>query len=173
MRFYRCDRFSQELCSLNFLAEGGAKNVARRDGMGTVMLEGAVAIGKMPDYYFQAVGSGTGGIAAWEASLRLRGDGRYGLHLPELHLSQSLPFVPMVSAWHDHRRNIIPDTDMPDAENAIPKVYSDVLTNREPPYAIRGGVFDALTDTHGEMYAFRNEDARSAEKPFLKRRVST
>jgi cysteate synthase len=161
-------RFSQEICSLgHFLAEGGAKNVARRDGMGTVMLEGAVAIGKMPDYYFQAVGSGTGGIAAWEASLRLKGDGRFGPHLPELHLCQSLPFVPMVSAWHDHRRNIIPDTDMPDAENAIPKVYSDVLTNREPPYAIRGGVFDALTDTHGEMYAIRNEDARSAERLFF------
>ncbi len=161
-------RFSQEVCSLDhFLAEGGAKNVARRDGMGTVMLEGAVAVGKMPDYYFQAVGSGTGGIAAWEASLRLKVDGRFGSSLPELHLCQSLPFIPMVSAWHDHRRGIIPETDMPDAKNAISKVYSDVLTNREPPYSIRGGVFDALTDTRGEMYAVRNEDAGSAEKLFV------
>jgi len=52
-------------------------NVARRDGMGTVMLEAAVTIGRAPDHYFQAVGSGTGGIAAWEASLRLKQDGRF------------------------------------------------------------------------------------------------
>lgn len=161
-------RFSGQVCSLeHFLAEGGAKNVARRDGMGTVMLEGAVAVGRMPDYYFQAIGSGTGGIAAWEASLRLKVDGRFGSSLPELHLCQSIPFVPMVSAWHDHRRGIIPGTDMPDAKNAVSKVYSDVLTNRDPPYAIRGGVFDALTDTRGEMYAIANEDARSAEKLFV------
>lgn len=161
-------RFSRQICSSgHFIAEGGAKNVARRDGMGTVMLEGATAIGRMPDYYFQAVGSGTGGIAAWEASLRLKEDGRFGTALPELHLSQSLPFAPMVSAWHHHRSSIIPETDMPDAKNAISKVYSDVLTNREPPYAIRGGISDALTDTCGRMYAIRNEDARSAEKIFV------
>ncbi|TFH39112.1 MAG: cysteate synthase, partial [ANME-2 cluster archaeon] len=58
--------------------EGGARNVARRDGMGTVMLDGTVTMDRMPDHYFQAIGSGTGGIAAWEASLRLQGDGRFG-----------------------------------------------------------------------------------------------
>ena len=47
--------------------EGGARNIARRDGMGTVMLDAAVTIGRIPDHYFQAVGSGTGGISAWEA----------------------------------------------------------------------------------------------------------
>lgn len=41
------------------VSEGGARNVARRDGMGTMMLDAAVTIGKMPDHYFQAVGSGT------------------------------------------------------------------------------------------------------------------
>ncbi len=161
-------RFSGQVCTLpNFLSEGGAKNVARRDGMGTVMLDGTVAVGRMPDYYFQAVGSGTGGISAWEAALRLKADGRFGSVLPSLHLSQNLPFVPMVSAWNDHRRALIPGKDMPDAKHAIARVYSDVLTNREPPYSIRGGVFDALSDTRGEMYAVSNEEARSAEKLFM------
>jgi cysteate synthase len=160
-------RFSGQVCTLpGFLSEGGAKNVARRDGMGTVMLDGTVTIGKMPDYYFQAVGSGTGGISAWEAALRLKDDGRFGSVLPSLHLSQNLPFVPMVSAWNDHRRALVPAKDMPDAKQAISMVYSDVLTNREPPYSLRGGVFDALTDTRGEMYALSNEEARSAEKLF-------
>ena len=51
-----------------FIPEGGAKNVARRSGMGTTVLSAATTIGQIPAYYFQAVGSGTGAIAAWEAS---------------------------------------------------------------------------------------------------------
>ncbi|MFA4825454.1 MAG: cysteate synthase [Methanoregula sp.] len=156
-------RFSREVCSLpGFIDEGGARNVARRDGMGTVMLDAAVTIGRMPDYYFQAIGSGTGGIAAWEAAVRLRADGRFGAALPSLHLSQNLPFIPMVSAWNDHRRDLAAETDMPDAQTAISRVYSDVLTNREPPYAIPGGVFDAMAATDGRMYAVSNEKARAA-----------
>jgi len=156
-------RFSREVCTLpGFLEEGGAKNVARRDGMGTVMLDAAVTIGRIPDYYFQAIGSGTGGIAAWEAAVRLRADGRFGTHLPALHLSQNLPFTPMVSAWNDRRRNLVQELDMPDAPGAISRVFSDVLTNREPPYAIPGGVFDALSATDGRMYAVSNDEARAA-----------
>jgi len=60
----------------------------------------------------------------------------------------------------------MPETDMPDAQAAIAQVYSDVLTNREPPYSIAGGVFDALTATDGRMYAVSNADARHAEKLF-------
>jgi len=161
-------RFSREVCRLpQFLEEGGAKNVARRDGMGTVMLDAAITIGRMPDYYFQAIGSGTGGISAWEAALRLQEDGRFGSRLPSLQLSQNLPFIPMVSAWKDRRRNLVADMDMPDASSAISLVYSDVLTNREPPYAVAGGVFDALLETNGGMYAVSNDEARSAEKLFL------
>ncbi|MDF1558465.1 MAG: cysteate synthase, partial [ANME-2 cluster archaeon] len=131
------------------IPEGGARNVARRDGMGTVMLDGAVTIGRMPDHYFQAIGSGTGGIAAWEASLRLRADGRFGETLPRLHLVQNLPFAPMLHAWQHGRRDIIEDIDMPGAKKLIDRMYADVLSNRQPPYSMPGGVYDALTDTNG------------------------
>jgi len=50
----------------SYVPEGGAKNVARRDGMGTSVLAAVTTAGRIPDHYFQAVGSGTGGIAAWE-----------------------------------------------------------------------------------------------------------
>ena len=120
-------------------AEGGAKNCARRDGMGTVMLDAATTIGRIPDYYVQAVGSGTGAIAAWEAAQRLIHDGRFGNHLPRMILSQNLPFIPMVHAWKAGRREIDPTTDMADATQAISQVYADVLTNRNPPYGITGG----------------------------------
>lgn len=142
--------------------EGGAKNVARRDGMGTVMLDAAVTLGRMPDHYFQAVGSGTGAIAAWEAALRLQGDGRFGMALPRLHCAQNEPFIPMVKAWKQHRRTIDPEIDMPDASNAVQAVMSPVLTNRKPPYAIAGGLYDALQATGGEMYGVSNTAGKEA-----------
>ncbi|MDD1704303.1 MAG: cysteate synthase [Methanoregula sp.] len=144
--------------------EGGAKNIARRDGMGTVMLDGAVTIGRMPDHYFQAVGSGTGGVAAWEAAIRLRQDGRYGTVLPRLHLAQNAPFTPMVSAWNDRRREIIAPIDMPNARENVGRVMSDVLTNRNPPYAIAGGLYDALAKTDGSMYSVSNAEGAEALK---------
>jgi len=147
--------------------EGGAKNVARRDGMGTVVLDAAVTAGRMPDHYFQAVGSGTGGIAAWEAATRLRHDGRYGSRPPRLHLAQNEPFTPMVSAWRNRRREILPSIDMPDARETVKRVMSDVLTNRSPPYGIRGGVYDALQGTGGEMYAVSNAEGGEAMKLIL------
>ncbi|MBO4743705.1 MAG: pyridoxal-phosphate dependent enzyme, partial [Bacteroidales bacterium] len=42
-----------------YFLEGGAKNVARRDGMGTTLLSCVEKTGRIPDAYFQAVGSGT------------------------------------------------------------------------------------------------------------------
>jgi cysteate synthase len=160
--------FGNAVCGIpGIVAEGGARNVARRDGMGTVMLDGTVTAGELPDHYFQAVGSGTGGIAAWEAAMRLKGDGRFGTNLPRLHLAQNEPFVPMTHAWQNNRREIIPETDMPDARHAVSQVYADVLTNREPPYAVRGGVYDALIATNGTMDAITNTEATEAEKRFV------
>ena len=40
----------------DFFLEGGASNIARRDGMGTTILSFAEATGRIPDAYFQAVG---------------------------------------------------------------------------------------------------------------------
>ncbi len=147
--------------------EGGARNVARRDGMGTVMLDAAVTIRHIPDHYFQAVGSGTGGIAAWEAALRLKNDERFGRNaLPVLHLAQNAPFVPMYSAWQARRRFIDRDTDMRNAKTAIKNLYADVLSNRTPAYSIRGGVYDALMDTRGQMYAVTTTAAKKARRLF-------
>lgn len=148
------------------MPEGGAKNVARRDGMGTVMLDAAVFLKRMPDDYFQSIGSGTGGIAAWEASLRLQRDGRFGDHLPRLHLAQNLPFAPMLNAWKDGRRDIIPERDMPDARRSIAEMYSDVLSNRSPPYGVRGGVFDAVSESNGTIYGITETEAVEAKKLF-------
>ena len=155
-----------KICTIpGIFPEGGAKNVARRDGMGTVMLAGTLRMGTLPDWYLQAVGSGTGGIAAYEASLRLIADGRFGTTMPRLLLFQNEPFIPMVRAWQERRREIR-DEDMPNAEYAISQVFSDVLTNRIPPYGIAGGVFDTLIATNGLMTGVSSADAQNAGKLF-------
>ncbi len=148
-----------------FVSEGGAKNVARRDGMGTVMLEAAVSCGRIPDRYFQGVGSGTGGISAWEASIRLIGDGGYGDRLPKLHLAQNSPFTPMARAWNAGRRDILPE-DL-GKEGDVDLVYADVLTNRKPPFSLPGGVFDAMTACGGRFNEVTNSEAKSAEKLWI------
>ncbi|MFD9075110.1 pyridoxal-phosphate dependent enzyme, partial [Streptomyces lasiicapitis] len=56
-----------------FVLEGGVRNVARRDGLGTVMYAAAEETGELPEYYFQAVGSAAGAIAVHEAAKRVRG----------------------------------------------------------------------------------------------------
>jgi len=166
-----CDYFdaihlSNLACELpGFIAEGGAKNVARRDGMGTTVLSAADVIGRIPDYYFQAVGSGTGAIAAWEANLRLIGDGRFGSHKMKLMLSQNAPFTPILDAWKAGSRAMLPYDDMK-ARADVEAIDAKVLSNRKPPYPITGGLFDALTDCGGDMIAITNEEARKANRLF-------
>lgn len=160
--------FARKLCDISkFETEGGARNVARRDGMGTVMLDAVTEIGKLPDYYVQAVGSGTGGIAAYEASLRLQQDGKFGYNLPRLHLVQNLPFIPMVNAWKQNSRELL--LDQRDSEAILKDVkiiMASVLANRNPPYSIPGGVYECLQATNGDMSGVNNQEAISAKKFF-------
>ncbi|PSB16346.1 cysteate synthase [filamentous cyanobacterium CCP2] len=149
----------------NFFLEGGAANVARRDGMGLPVIDAAVTLGKIPDHYFQAVGSGTGGIAAWEATQRLLGDGRFGSHRMKLHLAQNEPFTPMVRAWKARSRCLLP-VDEELERRQIHQVSATVLTNRNPAYSVTGGLYEALVDTAGEMYAVTNHEADRARHLF-------
>lgn len=153
------------LKSHKFYAEGGAKNVARRDGMATTMLSAATTIGRIPDYYFQAVGSGTGAIAAWEANMRLIEDGRFGNHLAKLIVSQNAPFVPIYDAWRHDSREMLP-YDANRARRDAELIDSKVLSNRKPPYALAGGLYDALKATGGDVMVATNAQAKRARKLF-------
>lgn len=148
-----------------FFAEGGAKNIARRDGMATTMLSAVTFIGRIPEYYFQAVGSGTGAIAAWEANLRFIEDGRFGTNKARIYVSQNVPFLPMYEAWkHGSREMLAYDNDQ--ARQDANTVIAKVLTNRKPPYSIAGGLYDAMKDTDGDFFAVTNEEAEAAGKLF-------
>jgi len=145
--------------TLGFPFEGGVKNVAKRDGLGLVLLEAAATLKRLPDHYFQAVGSGTGAIGVWEMAERFLADGRFGTKLPVLHLAQNLPFAPMAKAWERRERRLDPEDLRPEL---IPEITTRVLSTRYPAYGIAGGVYDALTATGGRMYGVRNEEVFAA-----------
>lgn len=149
-----------------FMAEGGAKNVARRDGMGTTLLSAVEVIGRIPDAYFQAIGSGTGTIAAWENNLRLIEDGRYGTHKMKLYPSQNDPFTIMYDSWKIHSRSLVPMTPE-EAREAAAVIDAKVLSNRKPPYSLAGGLFDAIEDAGGDIYKIDNEHLHTWQDKFL------
>lgn len=149
-----------------FIAEGGAKNIARRDGMGTTLLSAVEVIGRIPDAYFQAIGSGTGTIAAWENNLRLINDGRFGTHKMRLYPSQNAPFTIIYDSWKKHSRALVPFT-AEDARKAAAEIEAKVLSNRKPPYSIAGGLFDALEDSGGDIYKVTNQELKKWKNTFL------
>lgn len=151
--------------SAMFMAEGGAKNVARRDGMGTTLLSAVEKIGRIPDAYFQAIGSGTGTIAAWENNLRLIEDGRYGSHKMKLYPSQNEPFTIMYDSWKAGSRTLVPMSPE-EAREAAAIIDAKVLSNRKPPYPIAGGLYDALTDAGGDIFKVTNEELHIWKEKF-------
>lgn len=140
-----------------FFLEGGAKNVARRDGMGTTILSFAEATGRIPDVYFQAVGSGTGAIAAYENACRLEATGDFGKNNMRVYVSQNSPFTLIYDSWKAGSRELVeldPETGRRQAEIILAKV----LSNRKPPYSVAGGLYDTLKESNGDVFLADNDD---------------
>lgn len=156
---------AEQICRSGFHSEGGAKNVARRDGMGTTVLSAVETIDDIPDFYFQAIGSGTGAIAAHEANLRLIQNEKYGGKIMSLQLSQNIPFTPIYDAWKA-QSNVIEKIDEKEAYDKINKINAKVLSNRKPPYSIAGGLYDCLKSSSGDVSAVSNEEGVEAQKLF-------
>ena len=175
-----------------FFPEGGAKNPARRDGMAISLLAPVFEIKKetgkiiLPDHYFQAVGSGTGGISAWEAAKKIQEfinnnenkteinkDNIFKIDIEvkmKLHLSQNIPFTPMADAWEKDVREMPSYCfDEVEGKKRIDAVSAFVLTNRHPPFGIHGGVYDAMKSCKGsQFYKITNEEAKNAADIFEK-----
>lgn len=156
--YYDAIALGDKLCkNPRYMAEGGAKNIARRDGMGTTVLSAAEVIGRIPDAYFQAVGSGTGAIAAWENAMRLAEDGRYGKNAMRIYACQNSPFTIMYDSWKADSRELLPLTPQESRRNAE-VILAKVLSNRKPPYSLAGGLYDALKATGGDMFKINNDE---------------
>ncbi|WP_369830327.1 cysteate synthase [Mycobacterium sp. E342] len=149
--------FGQFLCSrFGWVWPGGALNVATRDGLATVMLAAFEEIGSLPEHYFQAVGSGAGAIAAWEASRRLQPTGQ---RIPRLTLCQNAELAPIASELGTHLVEDLPTGIHANGNGAVP--YADELTNPKPLVRIKGGVRDALADSKGNV---RTATARQVQE---------
>jgi cysteate synthase len=79
----------------------------------------------------------------------------------KLHLSQNYPFTPMTEAWRLGSREL-PRMDEEEAKAQIRQVNAKVLSNRKPPYSLRGGVFETLQASGGAMYAVNNREVAVA-----------
>ena len=156
--YYDAIRLGEKLASdPRYFLEGGAKNVARRDGMGTTLLSCVEKSERIPDVYFQAVGSGTGAIAAWENAERLAADGRFGETKMRVYVSQNTPFTLLYDSWKGCSRQLAelsPEAGRREAEVILAKV----LSNRKPPYSIAGGLYDVLVKSQGEVFLASNDD---------------
>ncbi|MDD4890479.1 MAG: cysteate synthase [Phycisphaerae bacterium] len=155
---------ANRLCKARGLvSEGGARNVGRRDGMASIMYDAAFTIKDIPQHYFQSIGSGTGAIAAFEGARRLVSSGMFENARMRLHLSQNLPFVPIVNAY-SRGLNVL-DSIAPD-DKAGAKARATMLSNRRPPYSVPGGTYDVLHASGGAVYAVSNEDTEHAQLLF-------
>ncbi|MEU7137628.1 cysteate synthase [Streptomyces sp. NPDC046261] len=151
--------------SPEFFAEGGVRNVGRRDGLAVVALTAYEEMGRLPDFYFQGVGSGAGAIATYEAADRIIGAspasaGGGGEVMPRLFLCQNAEFAPLHEAW----------TGAEGAGAAHPEgqrqVLAPELVNATPPFAVAGGVRDILTHSSGEMCVADRASALAASALF-------
>ncbi|WP_405662688.1 cysteate synthase [Streptomyces sp. NBC_00079] len=147
-------------------AEGGSRNVGRRDGLGTVMLAAADALGRLPETYVQAVGSGTGAIGAHEAARRLRTEGEAP---PRLLMCQNAPFAPLYDAWRctgaapaDPAPRLDRDRAPHFDRDREHEPLARELTNRRPPFTVRGGVRDVLSESGGDVLCTDNVAALDA-----------
>jgi len=156
--YYDAIALGEKLCTdPRYMAEGGAKNVARRDGMGTTVLSAVEVIGRIPDAYFQAVGSGTGAIAAWENAERLAADGRFGENHMRIYASQNAPFTIMYDSWKAGSKQLLP-ISAEEGRRQAEVILAKVLSNRKPPYSIDGGLYDVLKASDGDMFKVSNDD---------------
>ncbi len=139
--------------------EGGVHNVARRDGIGSLIIDAAYTIGSLPDHYFQGIGGGPGPIGVHEMAERLVETGQFDGPVPQQHVSQNAEHSPIHNAWQAGRDHLLPE-DFPKFEV---DVYSDYLLNTAPAYGQVGGVHDILEASNGNTHAVEREDAEAAK----------
>lgn len=147
--------------ALGFQVEGGVRNVARRDGIGTLLLDAVAEMGRLPDHYVQAVGGGPGpiGVGAMVRRLGRAGSREGGTRM---HLVQNDTHAPVHRAWSAGRRRL----EAGDLPAGPVDAYADVLVNRAPALGVQGGLFDLLTETDGTTRTVAQAEAVRARDQF-------
>jgi cysteate synthase len=92
-------------------------------------------------------------------------DGRFGKRKMKLMVSQNKPFTPIYDAWKANSREMLPLSDELAREQVI-QILAKVLSNRKPPYSLKGGLYDAMKDAGGDVLLASNEEALQAAALF-------
>lgn len=151
----------------DFVPEGGAANVARRDGLGTTLLASLETIGALPDFYVQAIGSGATAIAVHETAMRVVAGGGYGTRLPRTVLVQNAPSAPVHESWQARSASLLAREDTISERASRRALSAPVLGVRLPPYETAGGLYDTLVQSNGCTVAVDNHHAQRAAAEFL------
>jgi cysteate synthase len=145
--------------SSEFFFEGGVRNVGRRDGLAVVALTAYEEMGSIPDVYVQAVGSGAGAVATYEAAQRIATSTGANPGLPRLLLCQNDEFAPIHRAWNELQC-------VPSDRSTQHGVYAPELVNAAPPFSVHGGVRHVLTRSSGDVLVADRASAESAAAMF-------
>ncbi|MGW4651149.1 cysteate synthase [Kitasatospora sp. NPDC004289] len=144
--------------SPEFFAEGGVRNVGRRDGLAVVLLAAFEEMGALPDYYVQGVGSGAGAIAVDQAARRIVAAGGSGT-TPRLLLCQNTEFAPLHALWRSGKWTSADGAGQREA-------YAPELLNATPPFHVLGGVRQILTHSSGDVLVADRREALAAAALF-------
>lgn len=155
--------------SPKFYAEGGVKNIARRDGLAIPLLRAWEMRNKRGAkqpyaYYFQAIGSGTGAIATYEMYQRLRPSfaPEHQQQNLKLMLAQNSPFTPVSDHWQEGKAEFSPYQEE-ESKQRNSEIMAPVLANRFPPYSIQGGLYQVLRESQGQTFAASNQQIREMQ----------
>jgi cysteate synthase len=122
----------------NIVEEGGYFNCGRLSGLGCCAMEFFDEVGELPKHYFQAVGSGSGALAAIRTYGLLD---QYKSRKICFHLSQNVPYIPLVTAI-----NKKDDKISTHYHKFVDTACSPMLTSGDPAYNYSGGLLEHINN---------------------------
>jgi len=142
--------------------ENGFFNIGRNAGLGVCALNFFDTLGRFPENYVQAVGSGTGALAVLRTYKLLDAVAVKGL---SCHLVQNAPYTPLVDAIEQQ----VEGFSLPVYEKYIDTACSPMLTSADPAYEYPGGLRNFIQNgqlIHG--YCVTNEEIFRTQYEFWK-----
>jgi hypothetical protein len=114
------------------------------------------------------------GIAAYEAALRLRDDGRFGSRLPKLHLVQTGPVTAIHDAWSAaHAASAGTSDPRPTAQAGSMRRNTYCCTSPEAVRNVSSGTFERIARSPAAVHSDPARNCRSTSSVMTRHRSDT